>query len=435
MNRLRQEEGQVIPIMIVGAAMIMGLVGLAVDTGLLFRAQRQAQIAADAAAISGAIELNYNGSTNVKTNAQAAAKSNGVPDSNNVAVSTTGGGYHTGSGFVQVTITQPNPTIFLATMGQLINAGNRWQSVNVGARAVAGVTPDPSCIYLLNQSSSGALSAKGSFSISAPNCGTDINSNSTTAVCVTGGGNNGTFNSPYVRVRATSLITSQNCNGTLNTPTFTGVANVTDPLGGITGPTSANGWKGCTTTSSAKTITANETSTGTVCFTNTVQISGTLTMNASMYVFENGVEIMTGANVTSKGTFDIAGGNLKKNGGSSCIGGNKEGGLLQDSNSTLNISGPSSGISKGIAIMEPYGVTTPLEVQFGSNSGNYGSGVLNGLIYAPSATVYLHDNGGSVSATGLISDSLDVCSSSLSITSYNDSPGNYSPLNSIQLVE
>jgi hypothetical protein len=86
--------------------------------------------------------------------------------------------------------------------------------------------------------------------------------------------------------------------------------------------------------------------------------------------------------------------------------------------------------------MEPSGDTTPLEIQFGSNSGNYGSGTLDGLIYAPSAEVYLHDNGGSgVSATGLISDTLNICSSSLTINSYNNAPGNASPLNSIQLVE
>jgi hypothetical protein len=433
MKILRQEEGQVVPIIIVGAAMIIGLIGLSVDTGLLFRAQRQAQIAADSGAIAGAIELNYNGSTNVSTNAIAAAQSNGVTNANQVAVSASGGGSHTGTGFVQVTITQPNPTIFMATMSMLIG-GHNFQSVNVGARAVAGITPDPSCIYLLNKTSSGALTAQGAFTVSAPDCGTDINSNSTTAVCVTGNGNSGTFNSPYVRVRAPSLTTQGNCNGTLDTPTFTGVASVTDPLGGITGPITPS-WTGCGTTSNATTISANENSSGIVCYKNTVQISGTVTLNASMYVFENGVEIMTGANVTSKGTIDIAGGNLKKNGGSSCIGGNKEGGLLQDSSSTLNITAPSTGISKGIAIMEPPGDATPLEIQFGSNSGNYGSGVVDGLIYAPSATVYLHDNGGSVSATGLIADSLDVCSSSLNITSYNDSPGNSSPLNSIQLVE
>jgi hypothetical protein len=49
--------------------------------------------------------------------------------------------------------------------------------------------------------------------------------------------------------------------------------------------------------------------------------------------------------------------------------------------------------------------------------------------------VYLHDNGGTASATGLIADTLNVCSSTLNITSYNNAPGNASPLNSVQLVE
>ena len=41
--------------------------------------------------------------------------------------------------------------------------------------------------------------------------------------------------------------------------------------------------------------------------------------------------------------------------------------------------------------------TTPLQVQFGSNNE-----VLDGMIYAPGTQVYLQDNGGGVTATGVI---------------------------------
>lgn len=439
MKILRNEEGQVLLTTVLGMALFMGLVGLAVDVGMLFRATRQAQIAADSAAIAGALEMQYNGSTNVTTRAQNAALANGATATNQVTVSTNGGGYHVGTGFVQVVVSQPKPTIFMATMSQLMGANN-YQGVHVAARAVAGVTPDPSCIYLLDGTAQGALSAQGNFTINAAGCGADINSNNTKAVCVTGNGNAGTFNAPYVKVRAPSLTTGQNCNGTLDTQTFTGVSYVSDPLGGVTGPIS-NTWSGCDTTLSVTSVTSSTSipNVGTVCFSNFVQISGTVNLNNSntnAYVFEQGVEIMQGATVTSTGTFDIAGGNQNPNGGGSCIGGNQKTGFLQDSQSTLNITAPGSGFSKGIAIMEPSGLTTPLQIQFGSNtSTNSGSGVITGLIYAPSATVYLHDNGGTASATGLIADMLSVCSSTLNITSYNNSPGNHSPLNSIQLVE
>lgn len=440
MKILRNQDGQVLVVTVLGMALFMGLVGLAVDVGLLFRATRQAQIAADAAAIAGALETQYNGSTNVTTVAQNAALANGATNTNQVTVSTSGGGSHTGTGFVQVIVKQPKPTIFMATMSQLLGANN-YQGVNVAARAVAGVTPDPACIYLLDPTAQGSLSAKGNFTINAAGCGVDINSNNTSAVCVTGNGNAGTFNSPYVRIRATSLTTGQNCNGTLDTQTFTGASYTSDPLGGITGPYTSNSWSGCDTTLSTSTITSSTSipNVGVVCFSNFVQISGTVNLNNSnttAYVFEQGVEVMQNAVVTSSGTFSIAGGLYNANGGGSCIGGNAKTGFLQDSQSTLDITAPSSGFSRGIAIMEPSGDTTPLQVQFGSNtSTNSGSGVIDGLIYAPSATVYLHDNGGTVSATGLIADTLDVCSSTLNITSYNKSPGNASPLNSVQLVE
>jgi hypothetical protein len=112
---------------------------------------------------------------------------------------------------------------------------------------------------------------------------------------------------------------------------------------------------------------------------------------------------------------------------------------VENSNSVLNITAPddsSSSPYKGIAIMQPAPINTALELQFGSSgSAQYGGGQLNGMIYAPDAQVYLHDNGGSVSAASLVADTLNVCSSTLNITSYNYYPNNASPLKSVQLVE
>jgi hypothetical protein len=435
MKILRSEEGQLVVFTALGMVMLAGCVALAVDVSLLFRAKRQAQIAADAAAIAGALELRYNGTTNVQTNAVNAALTNGMTNSNQVTVSTSGGGNHTGFGFVQVVVQKPNPTFFMSLFGR--------SSVDVGARAVAGITPDPNCSYVLDPHLQGALTGQGKFTVNSAGCGWAINSDSNLAVCVTGG--SGTFNAPSITVRSSGLTTGGNCNNTLSTPTFTGAANVTDPLGGITGPVSPN-WTGCGSTSAVTQIQAGDPITSTasgsvVCFTNQVLITGSTTVNltgAATYVFEQGVEIDTGTTVNSNGTFDIAGGSLPANGGGSCIGGgggNKTG-FKQDSKSSLNITAPASGFSAGLAIMEPTGVTLPLEVQFGSNtSSSNGSGLITGLIYAPSAAVYLHDNGGSASATGMIADTVTVCSSTLNITSYNNTPGNNSPLNSIQLVE
>jgi hypothetical protein len=435
MRILKDEDGQVLVLTVLSATLLLACVALAVDVGTLFNAKRKVQIAADAAAVAGALEWEYNGSSNAPTNAKNAAQANGITDANQVSVNLSGGGYHTGSGFVEVVVRQPNPTFF---MGMFMPG-----QVNVAARAVAGVTPNPSCVILLNPSAPGALSAKGAFTVNSTGCGWDVNSNDPQALCVTGNGNNGSFNAPYVRFRASSLKNKGSCNGSLSSPIFTGASLETDPLNSLGNPTP------CDHTVSAGTLTvgdANSGLTGVVCFTNPagVQISGNGKLGdpagstPTIFVFNNGVEIMTGANITvPSGTFDIAGGALKEKGGQSCVGNKTTVGMIQDSNSTLNINAPTDTANPyhGIAIMEPYNDTSPLEVQFGSNSGNYGSGQLDGLIYAPSATVYLHDNGGGTTATGLIADSLDVCSSTLTINSYNTAAGNASPLVTVALVE
>ena len=431
---VKNESGQVIVLTILSMAVLMACIGLAVDVGTLFNAKRKVQIAADAGAAAGALELAYNGSSNVTTNADNAAMANGIKNSNQITVNLSpSDGYHRGSGFVEVVVRQPNPTIF---MGLFVPS-----KLKVAARAVAGITPAPSCGYVLDSTAKGALSLGGNATINSTGCGWEVNSNDPQAACITGG--SASVNAPYVRFRATSVTTSGNCNGTLSIPTFNGTSIISDPLGGLSAPAAS----ACNTTTNASTLTLggsdpNAAATGIVCFSKYVLISGTGTLPGTAYVFNGGVEIATGANVTvSAGTFVINEnpGTLKESGGQSCLGSKNKAGMIQDSSSELYINAPGAGVTApypGISILEPAGNSTPLEVQFGSNSsGSSASGVVNGIIYAPSAPVYLHDNGGTVSATGLVADTLNVCSSTLNITSYNNYPGNASPLNKIALVE
>lgn len=428
MRLVRDERGQVLVLTVLSMALLLACIALAVDVGTLFNAKRKVQIAADAAAIAGALELNYNGSANVTTNADNAATANGITNTNQVTVNTSpSDGYHTGGAFVEVVVRQPNPTFFMG----MFMSGN----IPVAARAVAGVVGDTSCVYLLDPHVAGAVSAKGSFTINSPGCGWDVNSDSQQALCITGAGNNGTFDVPYLRFRAKSIQTDKNCNGGLSSPIFTGISNISDPLGNLQSPST------CDHSLSITTMAGNDTNaqlTGTVCFSQPVTISGTGKLMGSMYVFNGGVTIETGASITvPAGTFDIAGGNLNEASGQSCVGKKSNVGFVQQSNSSISIVAPTDSTNPyhGIAIMEPSPLTMPLEVQFGSNSGNYGSGLLDGMIYAPSAPVYLHDNGGGTTATGLIADTLDVCSSTFTISSYNKASGNASPLNKVSLVE
>ena len=62
MKSIRGESGQVLVLTVLCMAVLLGFMSLAIDVGLLFRAKRNVQIAADAAAIAGALDYKYNNS-------------------------------------------------------------------------------------------------------------------------------------------------------------------------------------------------------------------------------------------------------------------------------------------------------------------------------------------------------------------------------------
>jgi hypothetical protein len=106
--------------------------------------------------------------------------------------------------------------------------------------------------------------------------------------------------------------------------------------------------------------------------------------------------------------------------------------LTQKSNSLLSIYAPAKTTSNAnaIAILQPASNTNDLEVQFGSNNQ-----VLDGFIYAPGAAVTLHDNGGGVTATGVVANTMFLKASSLTLPNYSSANLATTPLTQILLVE
>ncbi len=74
----RDERGQTIILVALSLPLLLGFVGIATDVGALFKDKRTMQTAADAAAIAGALNLNY-GSTVWKPAAQAAVPPTATP--------------------------------------------------------------------------------------------------------------------------------------------------------------------------------------------------------------------------------------------------------------------------------------------------------------------------------------------------------------------
>jgi Flp pilus assembly protein TadG len=404
--RIRHDEsGQVLVLAVLCMTVLLGFVALATDVGLLFRAKRNLQIAADAAVAAGALDYLYNAS-NVKAQAAAiaAAAQNGVTNGSGGAVVTVNVpplyGYHKTAGYVEVIITQANPTFFM----NIFNIN----SATVAARAVAG-TPGFSndCLYVLDPAAPDALELQGNFTLSTPNCGVIVDSSSPDALQFTGGA--GTLTAGSVAV----VGGAGGHTGDSTPAPVTGVAPVSDPFQGKYSDPAV-----CTYTTSVTSVKAGDAAAtvgGVVCFTNAVTLNGPLTLASGTYVFENSVTL--GGAITSGAggtTFDLA-----------------SGGLSINTNTTLNLVAPTSGYYNGVVLMEPPPNSSELAFQKGNSTGS-----LTGIIYAPDAELFLQDNAGGLAITSdVIVGTLYNKTSTLTIASYSAANPTTTPLKAVSLVE
>lgn len=402
LGRLKDESGQATIMILLSMTALLGFVGFAADVGTLFYAKRNLQIAADAAAIAGAAELNYGDMT---TAGDAAAAQNGVViGANGGAVyinnPPTEGEYVGLPAYVEAIVSQKEPTFFMRIFG--------ISSQTVAARAVAyNGGSSNGCVYVLNGTANDAMDLQGSFDVSAPKCGVIVNSNSTTALQFTGGG--GTLTAGSVGV----VGGDGGQTGDSTPAPVLGIAQQSDPLGGLVAPTPT----GCITPPGG-------TMTGTLtagCYM--APTGGTLTINnatlgAGTYVLEGNINL-TGSVTSGSGgtTLDIV-----------------NGALTEGTGTVLDLVAPTSGAYNGIAIMEPAPNANLMLFDFGSSSG-----LIDGIIYAPDAELELHDSGGDQSGglqliTDLIVNTLYDQTATLNITSYSQTtPG--SPLTRVALAE
>jgi hypothetical protein len=496
MKLFRSESGQTMVLTALMMCVLMGFMALAIDVGVAFRAQRRLQTEADSAAIAAALCGSYGGSfctqfggTDLTSVAKGAATANGMTGSATfTGPATPTYGQHTNSGYYEVIIKQPSGAGFMATFAGLFYGGNStsYGALTVAARAVAGIVPGQSCMYLLNQTADKSLYLKGNATLSAPDCSIQVNSDANDALCTTGG--SGTIISQQILVVG-QQGSGGNCNSQQNNVQSGGgsgkdpLANMVHPDSGCSGnaPTgNIYGWGGTQTdTLAVATSGANSghlvltnpntnatqvvsgvsftpvTGGGNVnvaCFEDNVAASGTIgTTTNEVFAFQKGLNIAGSGLVTFNGTVEISGGDF------------------QEQNSSLFINGPvgqaSSEPYTGMALLvystavtcssssnamgNPPSGDGCLQVQFGSGGSNACAGNpsscsncttasgdpgIVGTIYAPHDVLYLQDNGGCVSATNLIADILWDKASDLTITNYN-LVYTTSPLDVVRLVE
>ncbi len=448
MRILKEESGQILVLLAFAVPVLVGFMGLAVDAGVLLRTQRNVQIAADAAAVAGALDYKYN-TTSQPTSAtnagRAAATQNGVTNGSHGAVVTINipplSGPNAGSsGFVEAIVKDPTSTYFMRIFG--------FDNVNVSARAVVGAgTTTEGCVLALDRSGD-AISLTGSAQLTALSCDIVDNSSSSNALTLTGSGS--------ITAKSIGIVGnySRVGSGTLNPTPTTGLAPAADPLANLPAPTITSGtcsggtYSNVGTTS--VTLPANTYCTVSNVGSGSITVppgtytsisntgSGHVTLQSGNYTISGSLSNTgSGSLTTSAGNYTI-GGNLQCTGSCSTtlgsgmyeIGGNLQltgsgpltgnsdtfyvgGSTTITGSSNVNLTAPTSGTYNGMLLFQKRGDSSAIAI-----TGSSGS-TIEGIVYAPSSPLTLTGSGTLSVSLDIIADTItETGSGSIDVTNY-----------------
>lgn len=435
MKKFNGEKGQTLIFVALSMTVLLGFAALATDMGVVLHVKREAQTAADAAALAAATEELAEGnpatiSEGVWNAAATDATANGFSATTvtsspggtsncstgatgatlcvNIASKITVPTFNT-AGYVQATISQSAPTLLTkAFMGLFGNSS--YSGMTVATTAIASDTiKSQGCFYVTDLSGDQpALDiSTGNNKVITTSCGIYVNGNidiggsSSIDTCNSGGSSCGS-------VVATGTITG---GSDITGPQASGAPPQTPPLAQLLLP--AYKPSNINTTTGTCTPPPGSGFSTTQCYVNK-QVTST----AGLYVFTQAPTFAS--NVSGSDIVIYLDGSVP----------------YDDGNNVIGISGPSSGIYSGIVLDAPtdspgsgFGcpkgnnknnVAGVLLMNFGSSSSNY-----TGIVYAPYAHLFMQDQGagttqintdlvigtvcgqsGNVEVSGLTSDSV-----------------------------
>ncbi|TFH21724.1 MAG: hypothetical protein E4H03_09995 [Myxococcales bacterium] len=230
--------------------------------------------------------------------------------------------------YVEVIIREEVPLYFM-------RAFNKPATV-VESRAVAGLVPADACVYILDPTASKALSVGGSARLTLEGCGVHVNSNSSSAATTNGGG--------MVTATAVGVVGNYTGSGFFPTPQ-TGVYQAPDPLKDLPAPPSA----GCTFIEPLVIQDTQVLNPGNYCGGIQITSQGHVTLNPGMYVLNGGgLDVQAGATLIGDGVtfYNTAGGGYSFEP------------VEFMSNSTTQLSAPTSGTYKGILFFQDRSIPT-----------------------------------------------------------------------------
>ncbi|GAM73682.1 mll0948 protein [Vibrio ishigakensis] len=308
-----KQRGLVIIFATLAMLVFLIIAGLVIDTGYAYYKYRQAQTAADAAALTGAYEIKNGRDTynNVSTKALAAAAelgfTSGTDDTlvtiesstvgGNQVVSPTTGAYVGDTSAVRATVSDAFPSFFLSVIGI------EQIDYSVSATARGGVGVSNNCIYVLGEENKEKMLYVTSDSQLNANCGIVANSRSNKGLYVssgseinattveTVGGSDISGSSVSCSVEGADCPTDKNSD---NPPT-----KVADPLANIPAP--AVNYSTCDYGSpggSRREVENGTINPGTYC--GGLLIKGHVKMNDGLYVMRGGGFVVDGSGSSAK---------------------------------------------------------------------------------------------------------------------------------------
>lgn len=340
-HRRSSEHGQALVLIVLAMVALLGFTALAIDGGMLYSDRRAAQNAADAAAMTGALQ-----------------KANGQPDGvvmtaayNMLAAN----GYDAGQ--TQIQITGPHTDI---TGSYYLVQVSLTSSVNTAFTHFIYDGPVQNTVAAAGRA---ALSAPPLAGLAIVTLGDDCSSNP--SLSVSGGGNSGGINAFNGGVNGEENIAPR--------PIVTGANGgvpIGDPLPGLAAPT-------CATAGSLSGTVFNPGR-----FTSKIKLSGknTYTFTPGIYCFEADLEVSGQASLQADGGVLF----FFKNAGMDFSG-----------QGNLTLVAPSSGDYRGVAIFSDRNHANVLNI---SGNGLYD---IQGLVYGP-RTHFLAQGGGSTPEEALV---------------------------------
>jgi len=448
----KNENGNVLVLTAMSMTVLMGFVGLAADVGMLFRAQRQMQIAADAAAVAGALDYKYNSSApSAVTQGCAAATANGVTNTCTTGAcssSVTGAqvcimvppadGPNAGtSGLVEAIVRDAYPTFFMRVFNM--------KAITVSGRAVAGaIGAGTGCVLTLARSGVD-ISLTGSGTLEAPHCDIYDNSTASDALQLVG---SGSITANAIGISGNDSVTG---SGTVSPAPQTGMPPAADPLTNLPAPSPQTPTGSCTASSNSAACNPSYTGSsnhtiGPGTYTSISNTgSGTLTLTAgNYYVYGNvtntgsGGLVMGAGNYSIMGNFQstgsssltIASGSVASNNGQIFVGGNMtltgsgaltsaaesfytEGSTTVTGSGGMNLTAPTSGTYNGVLFFQSRSDSNTMAI-----TGSSGDSI-QGIFYAPAAQLTLTGSGTLNVSLDIIADSLnETGSGTIDVTDY-----------------